>query len=239
MNYFCTSKREKMAKKVDKTEDKIVAVEEALSKTEHFIEKNQKVLSIVVGAIIVIILGYFGYQRFYIAPLEKEAQSQMFMAEIYFSQDSLDLALNGDGNYLGFLDIIDEFGSAKPAKLANYYAGICFLKKGEFENAIAYLEDFKIDDKVIAPMATGAIGDAYLELKDYENAADYYLKAADKDGNSFTAPIFLLKAGRTFELQENYAKAVDAYERILKDYELSMEARNIEKDIARAKELAK
>ncbi len=239
MIYFCTSKCKIMAKKVDKTEDKIVAVEEALSRTEHFIEKNQTTLSIVVGIIILVILGYFGYQKFYIAPLEKEARSQMFMAEIYFNNDSIDLALNGDGNYLGFLDIIDEFGSAKPAKLANYYAGICYLKKGEFENAIDYLENFSIDDKVIAPMAKGAIGDAYLELKDYKNAADYYLAAADKNENTFTTPIFLLKAGRTFELQQEFAKAASTYERILNDYELSMEARNIKKDITRAKGLVK
>lgn len=228
-----------MAKKVDATEDKIVAVEEALSKTERFIEKNQKILSTVVGIIILVVLAYFGYQKFYIAPLEKEAQSQMFMAEIYFSQDSIDLALNGDGNYLGFLDIIEEFGSSKPAKLANYYAGICFLKKGEFENAIDYLKDFSIDDKVVSPMATGAIGDAYLELKNYEKASDYYLEAAEQNSNSFTSPIFLLKAGRAFEIQEEYTKAIAAYENILNDYEFSMEARNIEKDIARAKGLSK
>lgn len=228
-----------MAKIVNKTEDKIVAVEEALGRTEQFIEQNQKTLTIAIGVIIVVVLGYFGYQKFYVAPLEKEASEQMFMAEIYFSQDSLDLALNGDGNYLGFLDIIDEFGSAKPAKLANYYAGICYLKKGEFENAIDYLEDFTINDDIVAPMATGAIGDAYLELKNYEKAADYYLDAANSNKNAFTTPIFLLKAGRTFELLENYSKAVNAYEQILNEFALSMEARNIEKDIARAKGLAK
>jgi tetratricopeptide (TPR) repeat protein len=228
-----------MAKKVDKTEDKIVAVEEALSRTEQFIEQNQKILTIVVGAIILVVLGYFGYQKFYISPMEKEARSQMFMAEMYFSQDSLDLALNGDGNYLGFLDIIDEFGAVKQAKLANYYAGICFLKKGEFEEAIDYLKDYTINDKIIAPMATGAIGDAYLELKDYESASKYYIEAADKDENSFTAPTFLLKAGRTFEILQDYSKAVNAYEKIKNDYALSMEARNIDKDIAKAKGLAK
>ena len=228
-----------MAKKVDKTEDKIVAVEEALSKTEHFIEQNQKILTIVVGAIIILILGYFGYQKFYISPMEKEARSQMFMAEMYFSQDSLDLALNGDGNYLGFLDIVDEFGAVKQSKLANYYAGICFLKKGEFENAIDYLKDYTLKDRIIAPMATGAIGDAYLELKDYKKASSYYLDAANKDDNTFTAPTFLLKAGKTFEIMEEYNKAVDAYERIKNDFEMSMEARNIDKEIAKAKALAK
>ncbi|MBU1012935.1 MAG: tetratricopeptide repeat protein [Bacteroidetes bacterium] len=228
-----------MAKNVNKAEDKIVAVEEALSKTEHFIENNQKILSIVVGVIILVVSGYFAYQKLYVTPMEKEARSQMFMAEMYFAKDSLDLALNGDGNYLGFLDIIDEYGSSKPAKLANYYAGICLLKKGEFENAIDYLKSYSIKDKVIATMATGAIGDAYLELKDYKKATTYYLEAAKKDNNSFTSPIFLLKAGRAYEIQQEYSKAASTYERILNEYKLSMEARNIEKDIARAQGLAK
>jgi len=228
-----------MAKNLNKAEDKIVAVEEALSKTEHFIEKNQKILSIVVGAIILLVSGYFAYQKFYVTPMEKEARSQMFMAEMYFAKDSLDLALNGDGNYLGFLDIIDEYGSSKPAKLANYYPGICLLKKGEFENAIDYLKSYTIKDKVIATMATGAIGDAYLELRNFKKATTYYLEAAELDNNSFTSPIFLLKAGRAYEIQQEYSKAAATYERILKDYKLSMEARNIEKDIARAQGLAK
>jgi len=227
-----------MAKKVDKTEDKIVAVEEALSKTEQFIENNQKLLSIIIGVIIILILGYFGYQKLYITPLEKEAKAQMYMAEIYFSKDSVDLALYGDGNYLGFLDIIDEFGASKPGKLANYYAGICFLKKGEFENAIDYLKKFTLKDRMIAPMAAGAIGDAYLELKDYKKAVSYYMEAAEKDDNSFTTPVFLLKAGKVYEIEKEYKKAVSAYERILNDYGMSMEARNIEKDIARAREMA-
>ncbi|MCK4639195.1 MAG: tetratricopeptide repeat protein, partial [Bacteroidales bacterium] len=110
-----------MAKKKDKTEEKIVAVEEVLGRTEQFIEKNQKILTIIVGIIVVLILGYFGYKKFYLAPLEKEAQSQIFMAEMYFEQDSLNRALYGDGNYLGFLDIIDEYSSTKTGNLANYY----------------------------------------------------------------------------------------------------------------------
>lgn len=228
-----------MAKKTDKTEDKIVAVEEALGKTEQFIESNQKALTIIIGVIVILILGYFGYNKFIIAPLEKEAQLEMYMAETYFNQDSLDLALFGDGNYLGFLDIIDEFGSTKSGKLSNYYAGICYLNKGEFEEAIEYLQAYSINDRIIAPMALGAIGDAYIELKDYKKGASFYMDAADEDDNAFTSPTFLLKAGMAYELQLNYKDAVSVYERIQNDYKMSYEASNIEKYIARAKGLAK
>lgn len=227
-----------MAKKIDKTEDKIVAVEEALGRTEQFIENNQKILTIIVSVIVVIILGFFGYKKFIVQPQEKEAQSQIFMAEMYFQKDSLDKALYGDGNYLGFIDIVDEYGITKTAKLANYYAGICLLKKGEFENAIDYLKNFSIDDHIVAPMALGAIGDAYSELKNFDKAASYYEDAANKDNNEFTAPAFLFKAGLTYEILKDYNNALKVYQRIQDDYKTSTEARDIEKYITRAKQIA-
>ena len=227
-----------MAKKKDKTEEKIVAVEEVLGKTEQFIEKNQKILTIIVGIIVVLVLGYFGYKKFYLAPLEKEAQSQIFMAEMYFEQDSLNRALYGDGNYLGFLDIIDDYSSTKTGNLANYYAGICFLKKGEFEEAIDYLKNFSSSDQIIGPMASAAIGDAYMELGDPEKSITYYLEAAGKSNNEFTAPTFLMKAAWTYEELGEYNKALKIYERIKKEFYTSYEAREIDKYIARAKSLS-
>ena len=227
-----------MAKKKDKTEEKIVAVEEVLGKTEQFIEKNQKILTIIVGIIVVLVLGYFGYKKFYLAPLEKEAQSQIFMAEMYFEQDSLNRALYGDGNYLGFLDIIDDYSSTKTGNLANYYAGICFLKKGEFEEAIDYLKNFSSSDQIIGPMASAAIGDAYMELGDPEKSITYYLEAAGKSNNEFTAPTFLMKAAWTYEELGEYNKALKLYERIKKEFYQSYEAREIDKYIARAKSLS-
>jgi len=227
-----------MAKKINKTEDKIVAVEEALGRTEQFIEKNQKTLTITISVIIVIVLGFFGYTKFIVQPQEKEAQSQMFMAEMYFQKDSLDKALYGDGNYLGFIDIVDGYGITKSAKLANYYAGICLLKKGEFENAIDYLKNFSSNDHIVAPMALGAIGDAYSELKDFDNAASYYMKAANDDNNEFTSPTFFFKAGLTYEILKDYKNALKVYQRIQDDYKNSSEARDIEKYITRAKQIA-
>ena len=156
----------KKSDKSDKTEDRIVKVEEAFGKTEQFIENNQKIILIVVGIIVVVVLGFFGFKRFYLAPKEKEAQGQMFMAEKYFEQDSITKALNGDGNYPGFLDIIDQYGITKTGNLAHYYAGICYLKKGEFEKAIDHLKHFSTKDKIVGPMALGAIGDAYMELNE-------------------------------------------------------------------------
>ena len=228
-----------MVKKTNKTEEKIVAVEEALSKTERFIEDNKRILSIIIGVIIVIVLAYFGFKKMYLAPLEEEAQSQMYMAEMYFEQDSLSRALYGDGNELGFLDIIDDYGMTKSANLAHYYAGICYLNLGEYKNAIGYLDDFNHKGQILGPMATGAIGDAYMELGDSEKAANYYMNAADENDNDFTSPTFLFKAGWTFEIVGDYKKALKVYEEIKDDYPKSYEAREIDKFISKAKALSK
>ncbi|MCX6247998.1 MAG: tetratricopeptide repeat protein [Bacteroidetes bacterium] len=222
-----------MAKKIDKTEERIVAVEEAFGKTEQFIEKNQKIIMIVVGALVVIVLGYFGFKKLYLAPRETEAQSQMFMAEKYFEQDSLTKALKGDGNYLGFLDIIDQYKFTKSANLSHYYAGICYLKKGEFQNAIDQLNDFSSGDELVGPMAIGALGDAYMELNNSDKAADYYLKAADKKKNDLTSPVFLMKAGMAFELAGKNDEALKVYTRVKTEFARTNEGREIDKYIAR------
>jgi tetratricopeptide (TPR) repeat protein len=226
-----------MVKKQDKTEGGIVAVEEALSKTEKFIEKNQKYLTIIIGAIVIVVLLFFGFKRFYMAPKEQEAKEQMFMAERYFEIDSLNLALNGDGMYPGFLDIIDDYGMTSGANLSKYYAGICYLKMGNFEEALDHLKSFKGKDQILGPMAKGAIGDAYMELNQSDKAASYYLDAADDQDNEFTSPLFLMKAGWTYEILKDYKKALEIYERIKFDYPTSTEARDIDKYIARAKGL--
>jgi len=226
-----------MVKKQDKTEGGIVAVEEALSKTERFIENNQKLLTIVIGAIVIVVLVFFGFKRFYMAPREQEVKEQMFMAERYFENDSLSLALNGDGMYPGFLEIIDDYRMTKGANLSKYYAGICYLKMGNFEEAIDHLKSFKGEDQILGPMAKGAIGDAYLELNQPGKAAGYYIDAADLGENEFTTPLFLMKAGWTYEIQKDYKRALETYERIKYKFPTSTEARDIDKYIARAKGL--
>lgn len=226
-----------MTKKNDNTEEKIHGIEEALTKTEHFIENNQKIITITIAVIVVVVLGFFGFKRFYLQPREKEAQSQVFMAERYFELDSLNKALNGDGSYPGFLQIIDDYSMTKTSNLAKYYAGLIYLKKGEFQNAIDYLKKYKGRDKLVYSMAKGAIADAYLELGDSESAIRYYKEAAENEVNDFTTPVFLMKLAWLYDTQKKYDLSLPLYEKIQKEYPKSGEARNIERYIARARAL--
>jgi len=160
------------------------------------------------------------------------------MAEIYFQQDSLSKALNGDGNYLGFLDVADQYGLTKAGNLASYYAGISYLRMGDFQSAIDFLKDFDGDDLVVEPLALGAIGDAYMELNETGKAIDYYFDAADASNNELTAPLFLMKAGRASEVEGDYRRALEAYKRIKAEFPRSFEGVQIDKyiSLAEAKE---
>jgi tetratricopeptide (TPR) repeat protein len=226
-----------MSKKKESQQDQFESVENALSRTEHYIEENQKSLTIIVAAIIIIVGGYLGYKRFVESPKENEAKSQMWMAEQYFARDSFNLALNGDGNYLGFLDIVDEYSITKSANLAYYYSGISYLRLGQYENAIEYLKQFESDDKMIAPIAYGAIGDAYMELDNPEDALVFYTKAVNKSENDFTTPIYLMKVAFVHKQNGDFKKALEAYKRIEKDFPETAEGRQISKYIAQVEVL--
>jgi len=188
-------------------------------------------------AIVVVVGAYLGYKKLYLAPMEEKAQSQIFAAEQYFERDSFKLALNGDGNYLGLLDIINKYSPTKTAKLAYYYAGISYRGLGKYQEAISYLKKFDAGDLIVSALALGAIGDCYVELNNLSEGVKYYEKAANYNDNEFSAPIFLKKSGIVYESMKNYTKALKAFEMIKEKYPKSTEARDIEKEITRVKTL--
>lgn len=222
-----------MAKKKQQVETKgFENVEQTLSRTEQFIEDNYRQLLYGL-AVIVVLVAAFWLIKLRLSNRTEDALSQMYVAEDYFAKDSMNLALNGDGNYLGFVDIADEYKATKPGNLANYYAGLCFLHLGQFEDAIEYLERFKKDDEALSPLAYACTGDAYIELGDNEKGIEFYLKAANYSDNDFYDPLYLFKAGQIYELDGNNKKALELYQRIKDEYPESNEGSNIDKYIAR------
>ena len=208
-------------------------VEEALTKTEQFLEKHLNLVLYVVAGLVVVVLGYLGIQKYVIAPKNADAEDQMFQAQNYFSKDSFNLALNGDGVSLGFLDIIDQYGSTKAGNLAEYYAGISFLHIGEYDQAISCLNKFDTDDILLGPLSKAAVGDAWVELGKYDKAVSAYDKALSMNDNEFTTPTIKMKLALVYEAQGDVAKAISVLEDVKKEYPSSSDIATIEKNIAR------
>ena len=206
--------------------------------TENFLRKNQVILVYLVGGLFLVIAGYFGY-KYYGNMGNDEAQKEMFIAVDYFEADSLDKALNGDKVNRGLLDIADEYSGTDAGKLANFYIGVAYMKKGKFEDAISYLEKFNPGDLLIQARTYSLIGDSYLELKDYDNAIKFYEKASVYEANEYFTPRYLLKLGTAYEANKDYKGAAQAYDKIVTEFYKSAEFNDARKYKARAEELAK
>ena len=210
-------------------------VEQTLTKTEQFLEKNAKQVGIAIGAVVLLVLAVFAYTTYIVTPNSAEAGKEMSKAIKWFETDSMALALNGNSDHAGFLDIMDEYSGTPAGNSAHYYAGLAYFSQGSFQDAIEVLDGYSASDVATAAMAKGVIGDAFAELGQMDDAADYYKKAANATDNNFTTPLFLWKAGLALEAEGDANKAVSLYQRIADDYPKSRQAAGIESVIAALK----
>jgi len=183
------------------------------------------------AAVVVVILvgGYFGYQQFVQVPNEEKASEALFKAEQWFAVDSLNYVLEGDGQHTGALYVINKYGSTKAGNLAKYYAGLSYLKLGDFPNAIKNLEAFDGKKTPFEALAYGALGDAYMESGDNEKGISFYKKASTNTKDDFVAPLYLFRAARASEFAGKNEEAIQLFKQLKKDYPFSAQAREVEK----------
>lgn len=247
-------KKDKVAKQFKKdrasidsastTEGVFEGLDSGANKAEEWILKNQKSILIFIAAVLVGVLGYMAYMRYIQEPKEIKAANELAYPKAYFDQafatnievDSLyNLALNGaDGKY-GLLEVADKYANTKAGNLANYYAGMAYLKLADYKNAIKYLDEFSSDDVMLGPMAKGAMGDAFANNDQPEQAFEYYEEAANLHENDYTTPMFLDRAAAMALTLGKNKKATELYLRIKTDYATSNAAKDIEGKINQAR----
>ncbi|HIP35831.1 MAG TPA: tetratricopeptide repeat protein [Crocinitomix sp.] len=207
---------------------------EELTSTENFFEKNKNIFVYGGIGIIVLILGFIVYQKFISEPKDIESQEQVWNALYDFQNDSLEIAAQGSGEYAGFEEIASEYEGTSGGDIANYSMGIIEMERENYEAAIDYFKNTDVEDVIIGTLSIGLQGDCYIELGDYETAVDYFEKAANREPNDFTSPMFLMKAGLAYEELGQYNDAVRVYTKIKEEYATTAEGQDIEKYITRA-----
>lgn len=184
-----------------------------------FWETYQKQIIYVLGGLLALYIGWWGYKSLIVEPKQKEAVEAMWQAQMMFERDSFKLALeNPGGGAEGFLAIIDNYSGTKAGNTAKYYAGVCYLQTGDFDNAISQLESFDADGDMLPIMKYGILGDCYSEKQDFAKALDMYEKASNSGNNDVLASIYLKKLGLLNEKQGNKEAAVKAFERLRRDF---------------------
>jgi tetratricopeptide (TPR) repeat protein len=218
--------------------EKIVVEENhALDNIQSGYEQNKKRINTAVTAVLAVVVGFFAYQKLYKEPNENKAANAMSYAQQSFQIDSVNKALNGDGQHMGFAKIAKKYSGTKSGNLANYYAGVCYLQMGDAPNAVKYLKEFDGDGTNLKLVASGNLGDAYMEQGKVKEGIDSYMAAASDKENTVLTPLYLYRAALAMEMNNQADKAKDAYKRIRDEYPQSMQARETDKNLARMGEL--
>jgi tetratricopeptide (TPR) repeat protein len=205
-----------------------------IAELQNVWDRYGKQASYVLLAVIVIVAGFFAYRNLVSEPNEKKATEAMFRAEQYYRLDSARLALNGDNINAGFIKVIARYGGTKAANLASFYAGSCYLKLGDYNNAIKYLKDFSTPVQQLQERDYGLLGDAYSELNRKEEAAVQYKKAGtffEKD--ELLSPEYLFRSGYLYESMGKTQDAIAMYRLIKEKYPTSQRGADIDKYLAR------
>lgn len=213
---------------LESLEDPDALAGQLTDKAEDIFVKYRNPILGVLGAIVLVVAGFVGY-RYWVSTQNEEAQATMFPSVFRWEADSLRQALNGNGANPGLLAVADEYGATSAGNLAHFYAGVGLLKEGKYDEAINHLKDFKSSDLLVQARAYALVGDAYMEKKSFDEAADYYKKAADYKPNKFFTPSYLMKLAIAYEQAKQTDKAIDAYDQILTKFADSAEAPSAKK----------
>lgn len=203
-------------------------------KARGFWDKFSKTIIYVGGAIIILLGAYYGYKKFVSEPNEQKANEAIWKAQGYFEKDSINLALNGDGRSMGFEKIVKNYGGTKAGNLANFYAGLCYLKLSNPTKAVAYLKDFSTNGKQLQAIAYARLGDAYADLNKQDDALSNYEKASsyfpEDEGLSSEA---LFRAAQLSEVMQKNDKAIGYYKSLKEKYPKTEHGAQVDKYLAR------
>jgi len=222
-------------KKNNQKENEALNLEETISRSEMFIEKNKKLLVGIILLLVLLIAAIYLYKNYYVAARENKAQVALIQGQNYFQAGNFEAALNGDSiSYKGFVDVVKNYGSTKAGNLAKGYAGLSLAQMGKYKEALEYLKGFKAKDAMIGPAVKGSMGDCYANLEQPDKAVELWREAANAADNNTVSPIFLKKAGVVLLEQGKADEALKLFQTIRDKYFNSMVVRDIDAYIERA-----
>jgi tetratricopeptide (TPR) repeat protein len=204
------------------------------NRLEDYFEEHKKMVTTVSVIVVLLVAGFVTFKFWYLPSQEQDAELAMSRAQNYFAADSINRAVKGDGTNLGFQDIADQYGLTPAGQLANYYLGLCYYQKKDYQKAIDNLEKFDAHDVLVSANAAGVEGDAEMQLNNIDKAIEYYMEAVKRSDNDYTAPLYMKDAAQAYEVKGDYTNALNLYQTIKTQYSTYAEANDIDKYIARA-----
>ncbi|MCB9261617.1 MAG: hypothetical protein H6607_04515 [Flavobacteriales bacterium] len=212
-----------------------VGAEKQAFSINGFLEKNSKMMMIVGGALVLVCAAWWYVADVYKPKKEKAANSALFFPQANLRNDSIELALNGDGENMGLIEVAKKYSGTLAGQQAALHVARIYMNQEKYKEAIEYIDKVDFDDEILAATVIGLKGDCYVEMDDVKKGAEYFMKAANKRDNLFTTPYHLQKAARAYMFLNDSKSALKALERIKEDYNKTYYAADIDKEIEMAK----
>ena len=220
------TKKKKLSRKEIK-EDKLVST---YYKAYGFFEENRSrvlTFSLVLIGIVVLVYFYFSNR----SGNNETAGLQLSRVMSVYDQGSYLEAIEGrEGtNIVGLKKIVEEYGSTESGELAKIYLANSYSFLGRNDEALEFYEDYSSDNEIYKATALAGQAGIYSDRKDYEKAADLYLKASRISDSNPLNPEYMLNAGINYLSAGNEEEAKELFESIRKDYPTSTAFREVDR----------
>lgn len=189
--------------------------------------KNLRLVTYIVGGLLIAIVGYFLYRQFISKPGNVKSQDSYWVGQNLVDKDSTDAAISE------LSAVVKKQDGYVGGEISQYLLATQLMKKGEYKKALEELEGVKLKDTYISSMSLGLQGDCYSEMGDFKTAVKKYVEAAENEANEMTTPNYLFKAGLCAEELKDFDAALGFYQQIKDDYVAAAQRKTIDKYIAR------
>lgn len=205
-----------------------------------FFSKQWRVIAGVVGAVVVVVAGYF-YMEYQNSELNIEGLTHLSRVRLAYDMGQYDMALTGQGippmdgqPVKGLVAISDEYSGTSAGEMAALMAGNAYVNLGKATEATAQFERATSSDAPVVQVGALQGLAAALELsKNFSEAASKYEEAAKKAEETGLEEQCYLSAAACYEEANNKDKASELYRLIVKKFEMSEVAASAKSGLAR------
>lgn len=178
---------------------------------------NRRILTGGAIGVLLIIAGILGYN--YIQG-ERDAQAQEFLGAILLEYEKGDyrISLDGIGENIGLLKIVERYGSTAAGNTARFYAGNAFFALKEYDQALEQFEQFRAGRDFLGASATAGRAAIHELHEEYSLAGDLFRRAADMDANAVRGPYYLRKSAHAYISSREIDLALDVIRQAKENY---------------------
>lgn len=203
--------RRKITKKELK-EDQLVT---AYYRTRAFLDKNGKSVAIAAGAVLVlgVLIGFIIKSKI---EANITAGYELYKANILLDRADYSTAISK------LHSLVETYPGTVNAAQALVTLADAHFTQGNFDSTIFYAEEYVKKyagkDVIFSCSAYALLASAQEDMGDPIKAGETFIEAANRYPDSFTRPIYLIDAGRCYNIAGNDEKARELYLLVLKEY---------------------